>query len=99
MNNTPQSTAILQGLQNQNSSAEAFINKWDSEGKKGVLITRCGFFISKTHGFLGASADGIITDQEKSTHGVVEFKCIQVKPGETLTDVLLRQHMFNSATQ
>ena len=51
------------------------------------------FFISKTHGFLGASPDGIITDQEESTPGVVEFKYIQVKPGETLTDVLLRQHI------
>ena len=50
------------------------------------------FFISKTHGFLGARPDGIITDQEESAPGVVEFKYIQVKPGETLTDVLLRQH-------
>ena len=61
-------------------------------GTKGVLITKCVFFISKTHGFLGARPDGIITDQEESTPGVVEFKYIQVKPGETLTDILLRQH-------
>ena len=61
-------------------------------GTKGVLITKCVFFISKTHGFLGARPDGIITDQEEITPGVVEFKYIQVKPGETLTDVLLRQH-------
>ena len=93
VNNTPQSTAMLQGLQNEDSIAEAFINKLDSEGKKGVSITKCGFFISKTHGFLGASPDGIITDEEESTPGVVEFKYIQVKPGETLTDVLLRQHI------
>ena len=49
--------------------------------------------MSKTHGYLGASPDGIITDQEESTPGVVEFNYIQVKPGETLTDVLLRQHI------
>ena len=73
VNNTPQSTAMLQGLQNEDSIAEAFINKWDSEGKKGVLITKCGFFISKTHGFLGASPYGIITDEEESTPGVVEL--------------------------
>ena len=35
----------------------------------------------------------LITDEEESTPGVVEFKYIQVKPGETLTDVLLRQHI------
>ena len=93
VNNTPQSTAMLQGLQNEDSIAEAFISKLDIEGKKGVSIAKCGFFISKTHGFLGASPDGIITDEEESTPGVVEFKYIQVKPGETLTDVLLRQHI------
>ena len=49
--------------------------------------------MSKTHGYLGASPDGIITDQEESTPGVVEFNYIQVKPGENLTDVLLRQHI------
>ena len=40
----------------------------------------------------GARPDGIITDQEEGTPGVVEFKYIQVKPGETLQDVFLRQH-------
>ena len=84
---------MLQGLQNEDSIAEAFINKLDSEGKKEVSITKCGFCISKTHGFLGASPDGIITDEEERTPGVVEFKYIQVKPGETLTDVLLKQHI------
>ena len=94
MNNTPQSTAMLQGLQNEDNIAEAFINKMDTvEGKKGVTITKCGLFVSKTHGFLGASPDGIITDPEQTTPGVAEFKYIQVKPDETLTDVLLRQHI------
>lgn len=93
VNNTPQSTAMLQGLQNEDSIAEAFMNKLDSEGAKGVSITKCAFFISKTHGFLGASPDGIITDEHESTPGVVEFKYIQIKPGETLTDVLLKQHI------
>ena len=76
MKNTPQSSAMLQGLQNEHSIAEAFINKLNSEGKKEVSITKCGFVISKTHGFLGASPDGIITDEEESTPGVAEFKYI-----------------------
>ena len=42
--------------------------------------------------FKGARPDGIITDQEESIPGVVEFTYIQVKPGEALTDVVLRQH-------
>ena len=44
VNNTPQSTAMLQGLQNENSIADTFINKWDSKGKRAVLITKCGIF-------------------------------------------------------
>ena len=66
VNNTPQFTAMLQGLQNEDSIAESFINKLNSERKKGVSITKCGFFTSKTHSFLGASPDGIITDEEES---------------------------------
>ena len=85
---------MLQGLQNEDNIAEAFINKMDTvEGKKGVTITKCGLFVSKTHGLVGASPDGIITDPEETTPGVAEFKYIQVKPDETLTDVLLRQHI------
>ena len=94
MNNTAQSTAMLQGLQNEDNIAEAFINKMDTvEGKKKVTITKCGLFISKSHGFLGANPDSIITDPEETTPGVAEVKYIQGKPDETLTDVLLRQHI------
>ena len=78
MNNTPQSTAMLQGLQNQNSIAEAFIKRWDSEGKKGVLITKCGLLISKTHGFLGASPDDIITDQRKAPLGLLSSSAFKL---------------------
>ena len=51
VNNTPLSTAMPQELQNEDSIAQAFINRLDSEGKKGVSIAKCGFFINKTHDF------------------------------------------------
>ena len=44
--------------------------------------------------FLSASPDDFIIDEEESTLEVVELKFIQVKPGETLTLVLLRQHII-----
>ena len=69
------------------------ITKLDSEGTKGVSISKCGFFISKTHDFK-CKQDGIIFDEEESTRGVVKLKFIQVKPGETLTHVLLRRHII-----
>lgn len=46
------------------------------EGKKGVIIIKCGFFVSKIYGFLGVSLDGIIIDLEEIIFGVVEFKYI-----------------------
>ena len=83
---------MLQGLQNEDSIAEAFTDKLHSEGKKGVYY-KFWLFYQQNSWLLGASLDGIITDEEESTPGVAEFKYIQVKPGETLTDVLLKQHI------
>ena len=65
----PQSTAMLQRLQNEDSIAQAFINKLDSEGKKGDTTTKCGFFISKTHYFLSASPDAILLIKRKAPLG------------------------------
>ena len=52
--------------------------------------TQATSVISKTHGHTGASPDRIIHD---SSPCVVEMKFIQVKSGETLEDILLKQHI------
>ena len=52
-----------------------------------------GFFISKKHGFLGASPDQIIQDPKEDSPGVAELKFLEVKENETLADVLIRQHI------
>ena len=70
VNNTPLSTAMLQGLQNEDSIAQAFINKLDSEEKKGVSIRKCGFFISKTHDFLSASKMALLLMKRKAPVGL-----------------------------
>ena len=49
--------------------------------------------VSKTHGFLGASPDRIVHDLTEKTPGVAEFKFIKVKDGETLSGVLIKQHI------
>ena len=50
-------------------------------------------FISKIHGFLGASPYRIVHDITEETPGVYEFKFIQEKDGETLSGVLNKQHI------
>ena len=42
---------------------------------------------------MGASPDRIVHDLTEETPGVAEFKFIQVKDGETLSRVLIKQHI------
>ena len=56
----PQTSAMLQGLENEDDIEDTFLSKMEMEGKHRFSFTKCGFFISKTHGFLGASPDRII---------------------------------------
>ena len=89
----PQTSAMLQGLESEDDTVDTFLSKMEMEGKHGFSFTKCGFFISKTHGFLGASPDRIIQDPKEDSPGVAELKFLEVKENETLADVLLRQHI------
>ena len=93
VNKVPQTYAMLQGLEEEDAIADSFIDKMEEEGNHNFSFIRCGFFISKTHGFLGASPDRIAHDLTEETPGVAEFKFIQVKDGETLSGVLIKQHI------
>ena len=95
VNKVPQTYAMLQGLGEEDAIADSFIDKMEEEGNHNFTFTKCGFFISKTHGFLEASPDRIVHDLTEETPGVAEFKFIQVKDGETLSGVtvLIKQHI------
>ena len=84
---------MLQGLEEENAIADSFIDKMEEEGNHNFTFIRCGVFIGKTHGFLGASPDRIVHDLTEEAPGVAEFKFIQVKDGETLSEVLIKQHI------
>ena len=55
----------------------------------GNKVEQCGFYVSITHPFLGASPDGLI-----DTDGVIEVKKIHPHAGETLVEALLRLHII-----
>lgn len=93
INKVPQTSAMLQGLENEDAIADSFVEKMKTEGNHDFSFANCGFFISKTHGFLGASPDRIVHDPTEETPGVAEFKFIQVKDKEGLSGVLLKQHI------
>ena len=60
------------------------------QGYTRVQVAKCGFFVEKEKGILGASPDGLVTDPSKSSpHGVIEAKNVTVKDDETLKDALI----------
>jgi len=79
----PQTSAMLQGVESEDDIVDTFLSKMEMEGKHGFSFTNCGFFISKTHVFLGAIPDRIIQDPEEDSPGVAELKFLQVKENET----------------
>ena len=56
--------------------------KLQKEGHAGLEVNSCGFFVSKTHGFLGASPDGpdglVVDPSSENPSGLVEAKKIQL---------------------
>ena len=58
-----------------------------------ISVQNCGFFVSPTHGFLGASPDGIVSEMKDSSEssGLLEMKYIQTNDSESLEDALLRK--------
>ena len=77
----PQTIAMREGLEKEDKIAQVFISEMTKEGFSGVSLEDCGFFVSKSHGFLGASPDRIIHLPTQNDPGVLEMKYIQVKPG------------------
>ena len=62
------------------------------EGVAGITVQKCGFFISKHHGFLGASPDVLVHDSSaEDTEGLLELKCIQMEKQESLEKALVRK--------
>lgn len=60
---TKKTKAMKFGLEKEQSAAERYIEKMKKDGKN-VTVKNCGFRISKSHPFLGASADRLASDEE-----------------------------------
>ena len=61
------------------------------QGVTGITV-KCGFCISKHHGFLGASPDGLVHDPStENTEGLIKLKYIQVEEHESQEDALIRK--------
>ena len=93
-NEVPLTAAMKEGLEKEDEIEQALIKYMKQNGHSDIRDEKCGFVISKTHnGHIGASPDRIMYDQSESSPGAVEMKFLQVKSGETLEDILLKQHI------
>ena len=91
-NKAYQSQAMKNGLDNEHLVIEKYTEMMHHQGHTKVQVTKCGFFVEKEKGILGASPDGLITDPSKcNPYGIIEAKNVIVKDGETLKDALIRK--------
>ena len=79
------------GIQQEPEIIKDYLGQQAQNGHNNITVDKCGFFVSKTHPFLGASPDGIVSDNESS--GLLEMKYIQMEESETLEEALIRKRI------
>lgn len=87
-----QTKAMWEGIKNEKLAVTEYVKKMQEDGHCDLKVEDCGFFVSKHHGFIGASPDGLVTDPSiENPLGVIEVKNITVKDSEDLSIALVRK--------
>ena len=81
------------GIENEQLVMHEYTDLMHQQGHTRVHLAKCGFFVEKEKGILGASPDGLVTDPSnlRSPHGIIQAKNAILKDGETLKDALIRK--------
>ena len=80
-----QTKAMKDGIENEELTISQYVEKMKKDGHEGLEVQSCGFMVSKSHRFLGASPDGLVTDEScENPLWLVEVKNIKLKENETL---------------
>ena len=91
-----QTKAMKDGIENEDLTISQYVEKLKKNGHVGLEVQSCGFFVSKSHRFLGASLDGLFTDEScENPLGLVEVKNIKLKENETLKMAFVRKGICN----
>ena len=91
-NPSVQTNAMRDGIKNEKLAVTDYVKKMQQEGHCDLKVEDCGFFVSKHHGFIGASPDGLVTDPSvENPLGIIEVKNIIVKDSEDLSLALVRK--------
>ena len=71
------SAATNWGIQSEPLAIQAYLSHQRQLGRDSLIVGPCGFLVSETHPFLGATPDGTVYDPSNSEQpfGFVEVKC------------------------
>lgn len=71
------SVAVNWGIQNESRAIESYVLFQQGKGRENILVGPCGFLISESHPYLGATPDGTVHDPSDLQHpfGFIEVKC------------------------
>ena len=82
---------MKEGLEKEPEIISEYITEMQNDGHQ-VTVTKSGFVVSATHGFLGSSPDGLVNDPlESPPDGLIEVKHVVLQNGEPLKVALLRK--------
>ena len=86
-----QTDFMKEGLDKEPDIINEYIAQMQKDGHE-VTVKKSGFTVSASHGFLGASPDGLVHDPLECTpDGLIEVKHIVLQGGETLKAALIRK--------
>ena len=89
-----QTFAMTEGLSQEKEIIKDYLSEKTKNGNSQVTVEPCGFFVSKTHGHLGATPDGLVSDlQSPQPSGLLEVKYVQTSEDETPHEALLRKRI------
>ena len=68
------------GIENEDLKISQYVQKMKKDGHVGLEVQSCVFFVSKSYWFLGASPDGLVTDESRENSlGLLEVKNIKLR--------------------
>ena len=91
----PHSTKqMIDGLNKEPEITEDYIAALNKMGRKEIKVIKSGLQVSKSHGFLASSPNGLVYDGSHTpSEGLLEMKYIQMKECETIEECLLRKRI------
>ena len=90
------SAATEWGVKHEPVAIQQYIDYQRARGNNHLVVSPCGFFVSESHPYLGASPDGAIYNPSdvQQPFGFLEVKCPYTQRNDTPVDVCSSKGFF-----